>query len=365
MIKTIGIIGGGQLGKMMSISAKYMGYKVIILDPVENCPAHQVSDQLIKASYNDIDAVKKLCQLSDVVTYEFENVDVDSIRTLEKKYSIPQGSKSLYISNHRLREKSMASKLGILTPKYISINTEEQLTQGVKELNYKCVLKTCMGGYDGKGQVVIKSDSDLNDAKKLLSVECILEEFIDYDYEISCVLTRGNDGNVVFFPIPRNIHYNNILQKSIIPSGASTVVEETARSYSKKISDELKYVGTMAVELFLKGNDIYFNEMAPRPHNSGHYTIEGCKSSQFDEHIKAITNMHLGNTDLIEPTVMVNLLGQHMKNLDSFIVNQVSYNAHIHIYGKDEAKHNRKMGHITFTGKDVDLLINNADKVLI
>lgn len=350
--KIIGIIGGGQLGRMMAIEAKQMGHRIYVLDPQEDCPTSQVADKHYIANYDDIKELEKLCKACDVVTYEFENVPYIAIKELSSEYNIAGGYLPLYLAQNRYREKMAVETINVPTVRFRQILNEEQLDEAIQILGMPAVLKTCEGGYDGKGQVVIKDDISLEVAKKLIKEkECIIEEFLKFDKEISVVATRSKTGEITTLPIPENVHINNILHTSTVPCKISDSVKNKAIEYIKKIVDEHKVVGTLCVEFFIKGDEVYFNEMAPRPHNSGHYSIEGCNVSQFGQHIRAILGDKLGNTNLIQPAIMVNVLGQHVNGIEELVKSKDYYDCKVHMYGKKEAKKDRKMGHVTFTNK--------------
>ena len=350
--QTIGIIGGGQLGKMMALSAKAMGYKVAVLDPTPNSPCGQVSDIEITAGYNDMAAIKKLADISDVITYEFENIDYDALVWLEQNANLPQGSHVLKITQHRFSEKSAIRDMGIPVPNFKLITNGEELAQVVY---YPSVLKTTRGGYDGKGQVVLRDESNLEEAKQLAdSAECILEQFIPFDLEISVILARSVTGETAVFPVAENIHKNSILHQTIVPCRVSEALQEKARQYAYTIADKLGVIGTLAVEMFVSGDDIYINELAPRPHNSGHYSIDACLTSQFEQHVRSVCGLPLGPTTLYSPVVMVNILGDHMdkenmSNIASYL--PLLKNSKIHLYGKAQAVDKRKMGHINILGE--------------
>ena len=349
--KTVGIIGGGQLGRMMCLAAKAMGYYVAVLDPTPQCPCGQVADIEITANYNDIKAIQKLADASDVVTYEFENIDYNALSYLEKHAYLPQGSNVLKITQHRFKEKNAIKDMGIPVPKFYLVNSPQALEEVVK---YPSVLKTTMGGYDGKGQIVLKSEADLLRAKALVSQqECILEEWMPFTKEISVIIARSVNGESSVFPVAENIHINNILHQSIVPARISKEVEIRVVGYAKKIADTLDSIGVLAIEMFLVGDDIYINELAPRPHNSGHYTIDACITSQFEQHVRAVCGLPLGQTTLHTPVVMLNILGEHMNqaqmdNLSAYM--PFMSKGKLHLYGKSEAKTGRKMGHVNLLG---------------
>ena len=341
--KTIGIIGGGQLGQMMAISAIYMGHKVIALDPAADCPASRVAE-IIVAPYNDVDALRQLAERCDVLTYEFENVDADGLDAVIKDGQLPQGTDLLRISQNRIFEKDfLSNKAQVTVAPYKVVTSSQDLADIDLSKNY--VLKTATGGYDGHGQKVICSEADLAEAYTLAdSADCVLEEFVNFDLEIS-VIVSGNGKDVTVFPVQENIHRNNILSKTIVPARISESLAEKAKAMAVRIAEQLRLSGTLCVEMFATADDIIVNEIAPRPHNSGHYSIEACDFSQFDTHILGVLGAPLPAIKLHEPAVMLNVLGQHVEVAEKYVTENIS--AHLHMYGKIEAKHNRKMGHVT------------------
>ncbi|WP_242223934.1 5-(carboxyamino)imidazole ribonucleotide synthase [Bacillus cereus group sp. BfR-BA-01380] len=366
MIKTIlpgqmiGIIGGGQLGRMMAIAAKEMGYKIAVLDPAKSTPCAQVADVEIVAPYDDLKAIQYLAEISDVVTYEFENIDYNCLQWLEKHAYLPQGSQLLYTTQNRYTEKNAIVKAGLPVAPYRLVQKQEDLLEAVAEFSFPCVLKTTTGGYDGKGQVVLQSEADVAKAMELVNqAECILEKWVLFEKEISVIVTRSVNGETKVFPVAENIHVNNILHESIVPARIPFALSEKGIQYAERLADELKLVGTLAVEMFATANgDIYINELAPRPHNSGHYTIDACEISQFGQHIRAICNLPLGETILLKPVVMVNILGEHIEG----VLKQVNRltGCYLHLYGKEEAKPQRKMGHVNILNDKIDVALEKA-----
>ncbi|HEL0422496.1 TPA: 5-(carboxyamino)imidazole ribonucleotide synthase [Streptococcus equi subsp. zooepidemicus] len=350
--KTIGIIGGGQLGQMMAISAIYMGHKVITLDPAADCPASLVSEVIV-APYSDVEALRQLAERCDILTYEFENVDADALDTVVKEEQLPQGTDLLRMSQNRIFEKDfLTNKAGVAVAPYRVVSSSLDLEQLDFSKNY--VLKTATGGYDGHGQVVIRTEADLEEANKLANTaECVLEEFVSFDREIS-VIVSGNGTDVTVFPVQENIHRNNILSKTIVPACISEAVSAKAQAMAVKIAEQLNLSGTLCVEMFVAGDEILVNEIAPRPHNSGHYSIEACDFSQFDTHILGVLGQPLPAIKLHAPAIMLNVLGQHMEQAQRYATENPS--AHLHLYGKIEAKHNRKMGHVTVLGGSPDTI---------
>lgn len=347
--QTIGIIGGGQLGRMMALSAKAMGYKIAVLDPTKNCPCGQVADYEITAAYDDLTAIKKLAEISDVITYEFENIDYQALAFLEKEAYLPQGSKILKISQHRFTEKSTIQAMGIPVAGFSLIESLEDLE---KAISYPSVLKTTSGGYDGKGQVVLRSPSDLPAAQALVQAQqCILEEWVPFSKEISVIVTRSLTGEKSILPVAENLHVNNILHQTIVPARISKELNDKAIEIGLKIAENLELVGSLAIELFVTADEkIYVNELAPRPHNSGHFSMDACQTGQFEQHIRAICALPLGQTKLEKSVVMVNILGQHLTDLSKY--EPLLGFSKLHLYGKEEAKENRKMGHINVFVED-------------
>ncbi|WP_300256396.1 5-(carboxyamino)imidazole ribonucleotide synthase [uncultured Alistipes sp.] len=347
-MKTIGIIGGGQLGLMIAEQAHVLGVRAVALDPAPDAPAFRVCDDHIVAAYDDAAALERLCRQSDAVTYEFENVPGDILIPLCGKYNIPQGYKPLYDSQDRLREKTNARDYGLRTPGFAAVDDEASLRAAVRELGLPAVLKTRTLGYDGHGQLVLRSEADIERALPLLSVSCILEEFIPFDSEASIVMVADKE-HVVSFPVGRNIHRDGILDLSIVPAAADAEVLARMKAQSERFMRSCGYEGILAIEYFIRGGEIYFNEMAPRPHNSGHYTIEGCTTNQFRELVRYLVGEPLQEPRLVAPTVMKNILGQDLEAARA-VEREGRPDVYVHIYGKTESRPKRKMGHITFVG---------------
>ncbi len=350
----IGIIGGGQLGKMMAVSAKQMGYKVAVVDPVKDSPCGQVADIEITASYNDREAIRKLAEISDIITYEFENIDYDALHWLKGHAYLPQGSELLLITQNRETEKKAIQSAGCEVAPYRIVKTKVELKEAVQSLGLPAVLKTCRGGYDGKGQFVIKETSQIEEASALLEHgTCILESWVSFKMELSVIVVRSVNGEIATFPAAENIHHNNILFQSIVPARVEERIQEKAAELAVKLADELNLVGPLAVEMFLtEGDELLVNELAPRPHNSGHYTLDLCETSQFEQHIRAVCGLPLGKTELLKPGMMVNLLGDEVKIPEE--EPELLKEAKLYVYGKHEIKKGRKMGHITFMKQPED-----------
>lgn len=362
---TIGILGGGQLGRMLALAGRNMGYRFVTLDPTDDAPCGQVADEQIQADFDDVEAARKLAALSDVITYEFENVDAHVTNILMNESYVPQGSELLYTTQHRLREKRAIEAAGVPVAPYAEIKSADELKEAVLRFGTPCVLKTATGGYDGKGQWVLRSLDEVEEAYETLSrakTELVLEQFIHFDKELSVIAARSPRGEVKAFPAAENIHVHNILHQSIVPARIPVEVQKEAEELAVRIAESLGVIGLIAVELFLtKDGQLYVNELAPRPHNSGHYTMEACRTSQFEQHVRAICNLPLGSTELLSPVVMVNLLGEHIEPLQELIDrpdflehSELGVSAKVHLYGKKEAKEKRKMGHINLLTSDVE-----------
>jgi 5-(carboxyamino)imidazole ribonucleotide synthase len=353
--KTIGILGGGQLGRMMALSAREMGYRIAVLEPTPDSPCGQVADHQVNTAYNDLKGAEKLAQLCDVLTYEFENIDSETATWLEQQMYLPQGSDLLAITQDRSHEKQAIRSFHVPVVPYQEVVTANDLQKAVELLGLPAVLKTTRGGYDGKGQYVIKTIEELPHAWNDLKGKgpFVLEAWIPFQKEISVIVNRNAKGETATFPVAENCHVNNILHQSIVPARISTSVHDKAVKLATHLAESFNLIGTLAVEMFVTADDdLYVNELAPRPHNSGHYTMNACETSQFAQHIRAVCGWSLGRTDLLKPAVMVNILGEHMSevmaNLDKLP------QGHLHLYGKAEARTGRKMGHITFLTDDVE-----------
>ncbi|RIX60510.1 5-(carboxyamino)imidazole ribonucleotide synthase [Paenibacillus nanensis] len=360
---TIGILGGGQLGRMMANAGSAMGYRFIALDPTPDSPAGQVAEQ-ITAAYDDREAARQLAARSDVITYEFENVDADVAAMLMSESYVPQGSELLYTTQHRLREKRAIEAAGAQVAPYAEIRGEEELREAVSRFGTPCVLKTATGGYDGKGQWVIRDIAECGEAYAALSragTQLVLEQFIDFAMEISVIAARSANGEIKAFPPAENIHVENILHLSIVPARTGESVLKEAERLAVRIAEGLGVVGLIAVEMFVaKDGRLYVNELAPRPHNSGHYTMEACRTSQFEQHVRAVCGLPLGDTALMSPVVMVNVLGQHVEPLLERMAVQdeaserLGVAPKVHLYGKKDAVFKRKMGHVNVLGPTVE-----------
>ena len=352
--KTIGIIGGGQLGQMLTFAAKQAGMRVVILDPNPDCSAAQAADSSIVAEYSDKKAIEELARRSDVLTYEFENVDLEALEDVSDKVLIPQGTELLRITKDRLREKTFLKEHGLQVAPFAAVSCKEDLVSAIEEIGYPSVLKTCEGGYDGKSQLVLHTREDLKNADELLEQgRCILEGWVEFSMECSVMVARNMDGAISVFPVSENIHRNQILHESIVPARMSEELQSNAKKMAEKNADSLNLCGILGVEMFVGADGrLYVNELAPRPHNSGHYSIEACNFSQFAVHNRAICNWPMPKIDLLSPVVMVNILGQHVDGCRKLVLKKPQW--HFHDYGKGEIRIDRKMGHVTILTDDIE-----------
>lgn len=371
---TIGILGGGQLGRMLANAGSAMGYRFIALDPTVDSPTGQVAEQIV-APYDDREAARELAKRSDVITYEFENVDADVAAMLMEESYVPQGSELLYTTQHRLREKRAIEAAGVRVAPYREIRSVVELQEAVAAFGTPCVLKTAMGGYDGKGQWVIRSEDEIEEAYETLSrakVQLVLEQFIRFEKEISVIAARSPQGEIKTFPAAENIHVDNILHLSIVPARISEELQQEAERLATRIAEGLGAVGLIAVELFVTADgELFVNELAPRPHNSGHYTMEACRTSQFEQHVRAVCNLPLGDTTLMSPVVMVNVLGEHVEPLLALTARQdesaerLKVAPKVHLYGKKEAVAKRKMGHVNVLAENTDAALSWIEETTI
>ena len=359
--QTIGIIGGGQLGRMMALAAKEAGFKIAVLDPGMDSPTGQVADIQIVAPFNDSEALEELAEVSDVITYEFENIDVEGLRHLAEIAYMPQGAELIGVTQNRIFEKKEIREAGVPVADYIEASTFEELKSRIETLDYPFVVKTARGGYDGKGQQIVENADQLSEAEALFqNGDCVAEAFIDFTMEISVVIQRNTLGETAILPIGENIHKHHILHQTIVPARVGEETLTKAKKAAEAIAEHLQMVGTLAVEMFvLRDGEILVNELAPRPHNSGHYSIEATNISQFHQHIRAICGWPLREPKLWSSAVMVNVLGEHVAPLTTKIAHYPDWS--IHLYGKDEAKYKRKMGHVTILTEDIDRTLNEID----
>lgn len=361
----IGIFGSGQLGRMLAIEARKMGYRVHTFSPDADTPTGQIADFETCAEYEDLDAVKDFAQKVDVITYEFENVPSKTIETAAEFTRVHPKGEVLHTTQNRLREKTFLSENNFPVAAFRHIKTLEDLKSGVDEIGLPCVLKTAGFGYDGKGQTKIKTPDDIAAAfENLNGHEAVLEKFIEFEKEVSVVCARDQYGNFADYGVIENEHKNHILDISFAPALVSEKVFREAIEIAKAVAERFDYVGTLCVEFFLtKDEKLIINEIAPRPHNSGHLTFDACVTSQFEQQLRAVCGLPLGSTEFYKPAAMANLLGDLWQNGEPDWGNILkNKNIKLHLYGKTEARAGRKMGHLTILGQDVKICAETMKK---
>ena len=360
----LGILGGGQLGRMFVTAAKRMGYRVTVLDPDANAPAADFADVHLCAPFNDAAALQTLASTCAAVTTEFENVNADAMRQLAKTTRVSPSGDCVAIAQDRIAEKSWINKAGLPTAPYLAIESVADIQ--VELAPYlPGILKTARLGYDGKGQVRVKTAEEARAAYADLGGQaCVLEKMLDLKLEVSAIVTRTSSAQVAVFPVSENIHKNGILDESIVPARIAPELAVRAQEYAVKLAEALDYIGVLAVEFFVLSDDsLVVNEIAPRPHNSGHYTIDACVTDQYQQQVRAMCGLLPGKTDLLSPVVMVNLLGDVWREDGGeplWDVLMEAPNAHLHLYGKKEARAGRKMGHFTVLAASVDDALDQA-----
>ena len=364
--KFIAMLGGGQLGLMFTESAHKMGEKVIILDPDKDCPAGKIADRFLNTDYLNTNSLNTIIENCDVCTTEFENIPYKTLEILEKKIKVYPNSNALKISQNRILEKNFMQNLKIPTTNFYEINSENDLSE-IKNINdWPYIIKTSTFGYDGKGQAVVNNFKELNKAyKNLKSDSFILEKKVNLKMEVSQVACCYPDG-IILLPISENTHINNILHKSKVPAEISINSEEEIHKITTKITKSLNYIGILCVEFFIsKSGDIMVNEIAPRTHNSGHYSIEGCSESQFDHQVRILKNLEPKKSSLLKPSVMINLLGDLWSNkeLEKNLID--SDGVFYHLYNKNIPKNGRKMGHFTVINDSLNMANKIADDIFL
>ena len=343
---TIGIVGGGQLGRMLASAAAAMGYKTHIYTPEKDAPASQVATKTTIGAYQDATALRAFGQSVDVVTFEFENVPSETLDMLGEVVSVRPGPTVLHTTRNRIREKDFITGCNIGTAPYRAIRSREDLMEAVAVLKAPAILKTTELGYDGKGQVLIKdAEEALSAWQHLAAHEAIYEGFVDFTREASVIVARGLEGEIQCYPLVENHHKHHILHRTIAPAEASDAMQKDAENIARTLAERINLVGIMAVEMFItQSGQLLVNELAPRPHNSGHWTLDASATSQFEQQIRAICGWSLGDTTPLAPSEMINLLGDDWLSWPRYARDK---HAHIHLYGKTESRPGRKMGHVT------------------
>ncbi len=356
MGKILGIIGGGQLGMMITEAARKMPehiMKIIVLDPTENCPAAQVGAEQIIADFKDKKAIQELAEKSDIITYEIESGDSDVLKSLEDKVEIDPSPETLKIIQDKFLQKTFLSENKIPVAEFIQIKSIDELQQGLEKFGYPALVKARRDAYDGRGNFKITSSDDIQKAYDYFQGQkLMLEKFVSFKMEVSVIAARNTKGQIKTYPLVENIHEDNILRETIAPARVSKDVSEKAEEIAKNTMTVLKGAGVFGIEMFVTDNDeILINEIAPRVHNSGHHTLQSSNTSQFEQHLRAILGLELGSVELVHPTIMYNILGSRGFEGEYNPIEISEENTYLKMYGKKISKPQRKLGHVNLVGK--------------
>lgn len=358
---TLGVLGGGQLGRMFCVAARTMGYRLVVLDPDTESPAGKIADEHIRADYTDTKALDHIAEVCDAITTEFENIPAQSLKHLAQTKPVYPSAQVLEIAQNRNFEKQFAEKAGLTPVPYQLIQNAKQLAAALETIGAPAILKSATLGYDGKGQAVVNTLDELEQAyTDIGNVECVLEKKIELRLEVSAIVAR-NDLGAVTFPVAENEHRNGILHASIVPARIDDAIEQQAKQQALALAEALNYNGILAVEFFIsKSGELLFNEMAPRPHNSGHYTKDACVTSQFEQQVRMMCGLPAGDTRLTSAVVMINLLGDLWHPDWSKVLQHRELK--LHLYGKKEARPGRKMGHFNVMASEVEQALKIAQQ---
>lgn len=362
----LGIIGGGQLGMMTIREAHRMGYRSAVWDPDPECPASRLADEVITAPFTDAEAAGRLADLSDAITYEFEHISVDLVRSLEVRKRLRPGNDILRISQHREVEKTSLRSLGIPVAEFRVATTSEEVRKAVSDVGLPVVVKTTSAGYDGKGQSMLRSTAEAEQFFKDFAAEpvsVVVEKFLDLAAEVSVIAVRSEGGIVREFPVVQNEHREHILHLSVVPAQLSGSILDDALLLARRVVEGLSLVGVLCVEMFVtKDGRVLVNEIAPRPHNSGHFSLDACSFSQFEALVRVVAGLDVPEPELLTPCAMVNLLGKHVAALDIGQLHRIP-GTKLHLYGKRRVEPKRKMGHVTILGSSVGEVRNRMERV--
>ena len=367
MIETIGILGGGQLGRMLTLEAKRMGYRIVTLEPLPNSPCGQVADEQIVAAYDDGRAIGELGARSDVVTYEFENIPLASVSELEREGRLVRPSAEvLRIAQDRILEKEFVRESGCRVAPFAAVTAAGDLPAAMRTVGFPAVIKTARGGYDGKGQWVVRDEASARAAfDEAKGAALIYERFIPFDLEVSVICARASDGTLIGFPVTENVHDHGVLAMAIVPARIGPALAQEVRRQAERLGERLGIIGAYCVEFFVAAGELYVNEIAPRVHNSGHYSLDATQISQYEAHVRAICDLPLVEPRLIAPAVMVNILGTASGDrLDGIEALLRDPNLKLHLYGKRHAALRRKMGHFTIVAPTLDEALEKAQTAL-
>ena len=369
MAKILGIIGGGQLGMMITEAAKKMPKhisKIIVIDPVENCPAAQVGAEQILADFKDKNAIISLAGKSDIITYEIESGDSEVLKSVEKNTEINPSPETLSIIQDKFLQKSFLLKNNIPVPDFMEIKNIEEVQEGLKKFGYPALLKSRRDAYDGRGNFKINSENEIQKAYDYFKGQkLLLEKYVPFKMEVSVIASRNTKGQIKTYPLVENIHQENILRETIAPARVSEKITKNAENIANMTMDVLKGAGVFGIEMFVTQDDeIVINEIAPRVHNSGHHTLQSSKTSQFEQHLRAILGLDLGDTTLECPTIMYNILGSKSFEGKYIPIDLSEHNVFLKMYGKEISKPSRKLGHINLVAKDnepIEQLLEKLD----
>ncbi len=365
--QTIGIMGGGQLGRMMAMEAHRMGYRVGVLDPQENCPAAQAADFHLQSDFSGRENILEFAQQVDVVTIETELIPSDLLGEIGTVRVTYPTSEHLAVFQDRLKQRQLLRSHAFPQTPFGGISTRSELQAVGEQVGFPGILKTCRSGYDGKGQIRVESKDSLHEAwQTLKEVPSVLEALVSFTKEFSVIAARSRMGDIRVFPVAENIHRNNILHATKVPADVPIHIQEQARDIASTLMESIDYCGVMAIEFFLLANEtLLVNEVAPRPHNTAHFTFGGCVTSQFEQHVRAICGLPLGTPSLLTPTVMINLLGNLWEHGSPPWDRLLSHpNVQLHLYGKDTHRPNRKMGHFLFFPREAKDPFEQAELLL-
>ncbi|HSV63049.1 MAG TPA: 5-(carboxyamino)imidazole ribonucleotide synthase [Chthoniobacterales bacterium] len=362
---TIGLMGSGQLGRMFAIAARRMGYRVHVFSPERDTPAGQFADREVTGAYEDESAVREFAKDLDLLTFEFENIPHQTIDWCAAECEVRPAGSILHTAQNRLREKDFLSSAGIPVAPYRAVRSASDLARAFEQIKTPAILKSAAFGYDGKSQRLIETPDGVEAIwSERSGDELILERAIDFEKEVSVIVARGIDGEVATFPVCENLHRDHILDITVVPARVSETVEKSAADLARAIAEKMELVGLLAVEMFLQGDgNLLVNELAPRPHNSGHWTIEGCATSQFEQHVRAVCGLSLGSKQILRPAAMANLLGDIWSDGEpDWAASLAVPGVHLHLYGKHHPRPRRKMGHLTALAENAEAAIAAVSK---
>ena len=362
---TIGLMGSGQLGRMFAVAARRMGYRVHVFSPEKDTPAGQFADREVSGAYEDESAVRGFAKDLDLLTFEFENIPLQTVDWCAAECDVRPAGSILHTAQNRLREKDFLSRAGIPVGPYRAVRSAAELSAAIGAIKTPAILKSAAFGYDGKGQRFLEHPLETEKVwRERSGDELILEAAIDFEKELSVIVARWPDGSMATFPVCENMHRNHILDVTVVPARVSAAVEKSAADLARTIAAKMELVGLLAVEMFLqRDGTLLVNELAPRPHNSGHWTIEGCATSQFEQHVRAVCGLPLGSTQLVSPSAMANLLGDLWEGGEpNWPAALTVQGVRLHLYGKHHPRPRRKMGHLTALASTAEAAIAAVTK---